>query len=253
MKLYVQRIGPSETSFKKALSPVTDATKFLTGMELPRGLFGPAVRFVTTSKFVSKEARMFRCNYFSLYYFPPNHFLALFRKTKPAVNVVFDGKVNANPALKEYPTSTTIKIVQGKSVNPFDYACWRKRLTLNTKKAFMKEWLQITRNNHVESDSSCPMDEKKLQDRMDGYYMYLMRLYPTEKSMDDFQEHIKKSLQKVHSNRVDSYLDTPKNGAKKNAHNIDWVDATNKRLSLKNFNNFIKNMDFPYKLIKKTD
>lgn len=250
MKLYLKGLAPIEELSIRKLLPVTDSTPFLTGSKLPSGVYAPALRYITANKFHSKEARIFKCKYFSLFYFPSNYFLSLFRKTRPALTVSFDNNVNGNPGLLTYPDSTKRIIIQGKSVNPFDYACWRKKVSLEVKKTFLQEWISIT-SSHQNNDNLNYGESNIIQNSIDGYYTYVMRLYPTNKDINEFRNQVRKSLKEVAELQTTRNQNISKGQKKIKPQSTQWVSDMNNKLNIKKFNNFLKMMDFPYMLIKK--
>ncbi|SCU97199.1 LAMI_0F09208g1_1 [Lachancea mirantina] len=61
-----------------------------------RGTVSAAQVHQNTFRIFSPQSKVFQCDFFRLLYFPPEHFVALLRKSKPAVNVRVVGEVFLN-------------------------------------------------------------------------------------------------------------------------------------------------------------
>lgn len=61
-----------------------------------RGTSSIAQVYQNSFRIFSAQSKVYHCDFFRLLYFPPDHFLSVFRKSKPAVNVRIVGEVFLN-------------------------------------------------------------------------------------------------------------------------------------------------------------
>lgn len=144
-----------------------------------KGTCGVVQRYHNAYRIYSGESQVYQCDFFRLMYFPPDHFLAMFRKSKPAVNVRTVGQVflngnvlNTNGNDKAIMRSvfaknsrmggyTKIEDVHNKlnslfqsnpSNIPKNYAFLRRQLRLTLRKCFIKEWCRLQGGKAVQEE-----------------------------------------------------------------------------------------------------
>lgn len=144
-----------------------------------KGTCGVVQRYHNAYRIYSTESQVYQCDFFRLMYFPPEHFLSMFRKSKPAVNVRTVGQVflngnvlNTNGNDKSTMRSvfaensrkggyTKIEDVHNKlnslfqsnpSNIPKNYAFLRRQLRLALRKCFIKEWCRLQGGKAVQEE-----------------------------------------------------------------------------------------------------
>lgn len=106
-----------------------------------------------------KRLNVFKGKFFTCDYFPPEHALGRFRKSKPAIKVHYlDGYTANNPDIK------IDKNQLAKSLTPSDYASIRSK------------WRRLLRNEFFEQYQDA--------NGRDGYYAFAVSLFPKPKDMD---------------------------------------------------------------------
>lgn len=135
-----------------------------------RGTCSVVQRYQNVHRIYSKESQVYQCDFFRLMYYPPDHFVAMFRKSKPAINIRTVGHVFLNgnvlhaannnssivQSLFEGNSSkygfTKIQDVCKKLHNlfqnnpsnvPSNYAFLRRQTRITLKKCFVKEWCRL--------------------------------------------------------------------------------------------------------------
>ena len=106
----------------------------------PRGIYGPILKFRNSQLLYRAEANVYSSTYLLLRFYPPSHFLSIFRKTKPAFNVK---STNSKSYIDECGSYLKNIYDKRKSVVPSSYAVWRRKATLLVKKAFIEEWTAL--------------------------------------------------------------------------------------------------------------
>lgn len=263
MSLQLIRLNTLPTKFPSSL-PVTAQTKATTTGSL-KGLYGPILRYRNELRLHSREANVYNGKYFLARYYPPNHFLSLFRKTKPAVNVKFTRDASF---LNECGSYIQKRYAGKKSVVPADYAVWRRKLTVLLKRTFQEEWIaqqgpegvsEAIRliggdDNHgvtVIPELSTPIGIAK-----DGFYEFQVYKYPgDDESIAEFREAVRETVGVVA--RLDwNELMKPKNvdakptSQKRRKSSESWVDAVNKLVNVSVINTQMREDYLPYKLVR---
>ncbi|CCH47083.1 hypothetical protein BN7_6692 [Wickerhamomyces ciferrii] len=116
---------------------------------------------------------VYQCDFFQLDYFPPEHILSHFRKSRPAIKVQYkDGfLLNDVEFDKMYNKK---KLTLNHSYYPRDYAFIRWKWRRLIKKEFFKAFKEL--------------------DGLDGFYTFRVKLFPTEQYIETFRNEIKASL-----------------------------------------------------------
>ncbi|SCU85946.1 LADA_0D11034g1_1 [Lachancea dasiensis] len=135
-----------------------------------RGTNSIAQVYQSTFRIFSAQSKVYSCDFFRLLYFPPEHFLSLFRKSKPAVNVRSVGEVYLNgnyplstrdastasnsrkethslqkPKIQEIGNIRQLQAMLGNDGSniPRNYAYLRRSLRAFVNKCFIKKWLEL--------------------------------------------------------------------------------------------------------------
>ncbi|SCU97137.1 LANO_0E15258g1_1 [Lachancea nothofagi CBS 11611] len=147
-----------------------------------RGTSSTAQVYQNTFRVFSAQSKVYQCDFFRLLYFPPDHFLSVFRKSKPASNVRIVGEVflNGNVSRSEGRSVTNTAVFEkgsridkyGKSQDmsnlkrlqsifandgsnvPRNYAYLRRSLRTFLNKCFVKNWLELQGHQAVEEQIS---------------------------------------------------------------------------------------------------
>ncbi|SCW02069.1 LAFE_0E13476g1_1 [Lachancea fermentati] len=162
----------------KRLSQYLKGKKTLTkARSQVHGTSSVAQVYQNANRLFSKQAKVYHCDFFRLLYFPPDHFLSLFRKSKPGVNVRIVGEVflNGNVATDDGKQLKSTELFKQKSkmesygrkqdVNKFkykfplfagdgtnipkNYAYLRRYLRVFVDKCFIKEWTKLNGDKAV--------------------------------------------------------------------------------------------------------
>ncbi|CAR21456.1 Pet130p [Lachancea thermotolerans CBS 6340] len=143
-----------------------------------RGTNSVAQVYQNTFRIFSGQSKVYHCDFFRLLYFPPEHFLSVFRKSKPAVNVRIVGEVflNGNVSksqgrsvantavyargsrIEGYGKSqdvSNLKQLQNVFANdgsnvPRNYAYLRRSLRASLNKWFIQHWMALQGPQAVE-------------------------------------------------------------------------------------------------------
>ena len=268
MSLQLIRLNKPPTKFPSSL-PVTAQTKASTTEPL-KGLYGPILRYRNESRLHSKEANVYNGKYFLARYYPPNHFLSLFRKTKPAINVKFTRDVSF---LNECGSYIKKRYAGKKSVVPADYAVWRRKLTVLLKRTFQEEWIRqqgpegvneairlISENdNDNHNVTGIPELSTPVGLAKDGFYEFQVYKYPgDDNSIAEFREAVRKTVGVVARLDWNEFM-KPKNVNTKSTlqrqgkSSESWVDAANKSVNVSVINTQMRGEHLPYKLVRKRE
>ncbi|QID86088.1 hypothetical protein GRS66_008698 [Saccharomyces pastorianus] len=276
-------------SFKNtALSKVTDLqkkqdmkwdpVKYVAGRL--RGIISPIQAYISISKRFSSHSLVYDSRFFQLHYFPEDHFISCFRKSKPSITVkstkkfYLNGKVlnqnhqyyNESRILKTDEAEltkiqTTMARLASKHRNniPSEFAYLRRDLKLKVKTPFIEEWCRLNGDKAIrerdrsESRNAVESKAKKsLLDKFgrstvgtakDGYYLYIVRIFPDVDTLNEFNKEINKSVQKVADLNWDKFL-IPKKGPKGKT----WVEAFNDSINVNTINRILKISKFPFEL-----
>lgn len=259
-----------------------DPVKYVAGKL--RGIISPIQAYITISKKFSSHSLVYDSRFFQLHYFPEDHFISCFRKSKPSITVkatkkfYLNGKV-LNKNQKHFNESRILKTDEAELTKiqatmarlasrhrnniPSEFAYLRRDLKLKVKIPFIKEWCRlngdkvIRERNRSESKIATTTTveseaEKSLLDKFgrstvgtakDGYYLYIVRIFPDEDTLDEFNKEINKSVQKVADLNWDKFLTS-----KKDSKGKTWVEAFNDSINVKTINRILKISRFPFEL-----
>lgn len=173
------------------------------------------VQHAYTFRFIYSTPIAYECKYFTAYYLPPWHFLALGRKSRPAlISTYSDGKeYNGNPEFANLPNSISTSNndgLQQRSKNPMSYAFARKEITKKTRNALFKAF-------HENPNS------------VDGVYLIRSHSYPND--LVDLQIHVDELVQKSANMAKNS--------------DMSWVDTLNKKIKWTSFEYMCKRRLMP--------
>lgn len=137
------------------------------------------VQHAYTLRFLQNTPVAYSCSYFTAYYLPPWHFLALGRKSRPALLSTFSqgAEYNGNPEFaKLLSSSGGNSNTHRRSRNPMSYAFSRKGITQRTRNAL---WTAFT----------------SIPDSVDGLYLFRSHNYPND--LEDLQLHINELVKRA--------------------------------------------------------
>lgn len=266
MKLQLKIIGNLKY-YPISNLPVNNSTPPVSRHSLPKGLYGPIIRYANSNRLFTKEEWRYTSPFFKVRYYPTNHFLCLFRKTRPSVTVhtmqmgytMDDIKL---PKVKKYLQKL---YVSKKSIDPGDYAVWRRKITVEVKRTFIQEWFDLKGDEEFRKNISAtggigdkPLSQfdllkevhkKDVLAAKDGYYVFNINKFPKAQDMVTFHEHIRKAV-RIIAEENDGTSNDNKTIGKKKKGNINWVDRINSRLNINSLNRFLHVSDCPYKITK---
>lgn len=194
-------------------------------------------------------------------YYPPSHFLSLFRKSKPSITVQTSQMEDFLDHCGSDQVSEYFKkvYISKRSIAPGDFAIWRRKVTLKFKKSFIQEWYNLgghkellfnNKKNSVDrrsllSELSKQYEKKEVENKKrakDGYYVFFVRKYPLNKDMNLFQNHMFQAIKSVAEDKPQALT------SKK--YDKQWVEHVNKRLNINSLNRLLVVSDCPYKMVK---
>lgn len=244
-----------------------------------KGTCGVVQRYHNAYRIYSGESQVYQCDFFRLMYFPPDHFLSMFRKSKPAVNVRTVGQVflngnvlNTNGNDKATMRSvfaensrmggyTKIEDVHNKlnslfqsnpSNIPKNYAFLRRQLRLTLRKCFIKEWCRLQGSKAGSNDciKKCLDDRARTRPGVakDGFYSYQVLIFPDKLTRTEFEANVKKSVQVVADLEWDKFLRPYK--PFKGDETKTWVQIANDRVKTQSLNKLLKSSEVPFALVK---
>ncbi|CEP62705.1 Pet130p LALA0_S06e01816g [Lachancea lanzarotensis] len=179
----VTSIGKENTFFAKPNKQVarhmTKRGALLEARSKLRGTISIAQVYQNTFRVFSAQSKVYHCDFFRLLYFPPEHFLSVFRKSKPAINVRIVGEVFLNGNVSRSENGRTVSNTAvfeqgsridkyGKSVDvsnlkklqsifsldgsnvPRNYAYLRRSLRTFVHGCFIENWTKLQGSQAVE-------------------------------------------------------------------------------------------------------
>ncbi|EDO17394.1 hypothetical protein Kpol_1060p50 [Vanderwaltozyma polyspora DSM 70294] len=159
--------------YKKKLkgnNPIKEAVAQL------RGIHSPVQKFRTIYRVFNKESMLYKCKYFRLTYFPTDHFLCLYRKSRPAINVMTSNPLifNGNFPRKDDDNSVPLENAQSEltkkfrtilrrypSIDPRDYAYIRTMARNSIRIQFIKTWCNLNGDKAVEEAIEYGLNKSK--------------------------------------------------------------------------------------------
>lgn len=202
-----------------------------------RGVIGSVRMVQVGTRLEDLNAVAYRCGFFSLWFYPVDHFLAMARKSKPAIHFHYQRELFLNgriPGMKNkreshaFARSDTCEQfmkkwgrvvgVQG-SLIPKHWAYMRVRARKWARPVFREAWDQFR--------------------GPDGVYLYKIEVFPDRFTRKEFEKHIHESVRAV------TKLDMAKFTRDKRGRN--WVEHVNSRVSLKSLNGALANESIPFR------
>lgn len=255
----------------------SERQKLATAAAKVKGCNRVVQRYQNIHKIYSRESHVYQCDFFRLMYFPPDHFLSMFRKSKPAVNVRTVGQVFLNGSdasgdgsagnaffqrnsqkngfLRTQSTANSLgKLFESNPSNiPRNYAFLRRNLRVSLRKCFIKEWCALNGDLAVQEALSRrgagtkytdPDGRSRVGVAKDGYYMYQVLIFPDKETKKEFEACVQESVQVVSRLDWDEFLksQSSKAGGK------TWVQLANDRVRIHSLNKSLESNEIPYAL-----
>ena len=247
--------------------PVTVKDKITTS---PKGICGPVLKYKNMFQLHEKRATVFGGEFISLKYYPPDHFVSLFRKTNPSFTV-------KSSISKSFIDSTGSYIQnhysKKKSAIPTNYAVWRRKLKLLVQVPFFDKWTaldgQTAVRQYIDSKRELGVPivesyEKSMPQGMakDGNYEFLILKYPNNENDNiALQNEVRRSVEIVANLNWGKFLNErlPKlNINPKYIHKVipkkripnTWIETANKKINIGLLNRFLMHANLPLRLIK---
>ncbi|AET39753.1 Pet130p Ecym_4736 [Eremothecium cymbalariae DBVPG len=243
-----------------------------------KGILYSVTGYHFENKNSNSNARVFDCPYFSLLYYPPTHFLALARKSKPAIHITYPSEylLNANVTsatasiherlgvFKSNEMKARLLEVGGLlqsrgSLVPKDWSYLRVKIRKELRRSFLSEWCNLRGPEAVMAKIYLPKGIEVVPDisslvisdildskgrpkegvSKDGVYHYKIKIFPDCHTNDNFVDEVKCSVRHVANLNWDKLL------IDKGARN--WVDNANSNLNLSKLNRDLSKLEIPYK------
>lgn len=222
-----------------------------------RGSSGVIQKYQNSCRIFSSEALVYQCKYFKLNYYPPEHFLGLFRKTKPGVNVRESGEAHFNNNLRLENTHKNI-FKNSLSSLPKHYAVYRRLNRVFIKRHLLEEWCRLHGDKAVEEtiDSKTSKMGAHFLDKAgrtkqgvakDGFYVYMSLVFPDKQNREDLAHHVRQSVNAVADLKWDEFLQSNKD------NNKTWVEIANSLLKPFTINKLLSQSEHPYTLCRLDD
>lgn len=236
-----------------------------------------AQRYQNVYKIYSRESYVYHCDFFRLMYFPPDHFLALFRKSKPAVNVRTVGKVFLNGNMGGSNSENGMSIFSRNSQKsgfvraqdthsslsrlfennpsniPKNYAFLRRQLRLIVRKTFIREWCRLKGDQAVQETLSRgplrfldSLGRTKPGIAKDGLYMYQVLIFPDHSTVQEFKACVKESVRIASNLEWDKFLKPQTSKVKDKT----WVQVANERVKPHSLNRLLHDNEIPLTVVK---
>ena len=231
----------------------------------PKGIYGPVLKFRNSQQLYRPEANIFNSPSLLVRFYPPAHFLSIFRKTKPASNVK---TTNSEAYIDKCGPYLNALYNKKKSVIPSSYAVWRRRAKLLVQQAFIEEWtaLQgpkgvadtIAANSAQASPDTNDVPYPPAGIAKDGFYEFVILKYPNGPEEDAIiSKDVRKAVKKVAELDWDTFLKvrpsrykTNKKPFNQHKHVIEptWVQLINEKLKFRQLNTMMRHSSVPYEL-----
>lgn len=243
-----------------------------------KGLLDPISKFQSEARIFANEATLYKCDYFYLQYYPPEHFLSMFRKSRPAVickpvqDVFINGRIEQdseklytvrNEELSRIATKFQAMVNNSKSKKPKDYAVHRRSLRISLKNWFIQEWCSLKGSEAVDEQITMlsighetVSNSFKYIDNCgrsipgiakDGYYLYTCMIFPDHSNKEEYENHVRKSVKLVADK---TWEDIYKPGGKFTGKKESWVERANSKVKVNVVNRFLAHSEAPYRLTK---
>ncbi|GAV53295.1 hypothetical protein ZYGR_0AI05790 [Zygosaccharomyces rouxii] len=222
-----------------------------------RGSSGVVQKYQNAYRVFHQEALVYQCKYFKLNYYPPEHFLGLFRKTKPAVNVRESGEAHFNNNLQLENAHKSI-FRNNISSLPKHYAVYRRLNRIFIKRHMVEEWCRLHGDKAVEEAIGNKTSKTGAQqlDRFgrtkqgvakDGFYVYMSLIFPDQHNREDIAHHVRQSVSAVANLKWDQFLQSDK------TNNRSWVETANSSLKPFTINKLLSQSEHSYTLSRFED
>lgn len=238
-------------------------TKEILATDSPKGIYGPILKFKNLNRIHRRESEVYRSKHIILRFYPTSHFIALFRKTKPSLNVKCSVGESFLDECGQYIKNVYTK---KKSVIPSNYAVWRRKIKLLVKKPFIQEWYRLqgpegvmkdVKNVSNNSSDYIPGINSPTGTAKDGFYEFQIVKYPnTEKENEIIEKDVKAAVSAVANLVWEDFL-AQKPSTNKNKHkninkiqSTNWVESSNNTLKISSLNSFLKHSNIPFELVK---
>ncbi|KAG0669424.1 hypothetical protein C6P45_003777 [Maudiozyma exigua] len=247
--------------------PVTVNDKITTS---PKGICGPVLKYKNMFQLHEKRASVFSGDFISLKYYPPDHFVSLFRKTSPAFTAKSSISKSfidsAGPYIQNHYSKK-------KSAIPINYAVWRRKLKLLVQVPFFEKWTALDGQRgvkrYVESKKEIGVPIVESYERSmpqgvakDGYYEFLILKYPNNENDNiALQNEVRRSVEIVANLDWGKFLNErlPRlNINPKYIHKVipkkripnTWMETANKKINFGLLNRFLMHANLPLRLIR---
>ncbi|CDF87918.1 BN860_17436g1_1 [Zygosaccharomyces bailii CLIB 213] len=225
-----------------------------------KGTCSVAQKYQNASHIFSKESLVYHCRYFKLNYYPPDHFLSVLRKSKPAINVRESGEAYFN---NNFNLDTNfhgdMDLVQKRaaylfrnspSFLPKQYAVYRRRNRMFVRERMVEEWCRLKGSeavNETIADLRSEHGTQYLDDAgrtkpgiaKDGLYVYQVLIFPDRQNHRELGEHIRKSVRRVAYLQWDEFL-------RSKGNDKSWVQLANDRVRLDVLNKQLAQSELPF-------
>lgn len=207
------RLSKLYDNFNQPVPYVSPQTPITTDYKKIKGMYTQFMQTMYAQQLIKLVPCVYRCPDFSAYYYPPWHFLAMGRKSRPAVSTMF-GPGAQNNAIGVSKTEEARKLAvmakhAGRSRNPVHYAYWRGVMSKHNRKYLLRAYNALN--------------------GPDGLYVIRSDRVATDpaKSQEYFDNVIKRVRTMVNS----------RNG-------LDWVAKTNSKVDLAKLNQRLRSQGF---------
>lgn len=240
-----------------------------------RGVSAIILKYQNITKLFSQESKIYECDYFKLYFYPVGHFLTIFRKSKPSLNIKpFSSSVfNSSFPLKDSKLGKVRSQTQEglffkkydnifknySSPFPKDHEYLRRSLRQSIRKTFIEEWCAlggdkgvketiIFENDDVGSITGAKHKWKYLDKygiplpgiAKDGFYQYHINKFADENTQEDFKNCVKESVRTVANVSMSDFL-----LSKSRNREQSWVDKANSTVNIQSLNRILKSSEAP--------
>lgn len=147
---------------------------------------------------------------------------------------------------------------------PSEFAYLRRDLKSKVKTTFIKEWCRLNGDKAIweysnrnkssninptsikDTSKKCFLDNSgrsTVGTAKDGYYLYIVSIFPDKDMLSEFNDEVNRSVQKVANLDWDKFL-TPKKSAKGKT----WVETFNDSINVQTVNKILEISKFPFEL-----
>lgn len=199
--------------FSQSVPYVTPQTPVAASYKQVKGPYSLFMEHMYSKGLVRHTPYLYRCDYFSVFYYPPWHFLALGRKSRPGIMTVFGPGAQNNDVYDAQTESKKLQVLAKhglKSRNPVAFAYWRTFMSRCNRKYLLQSW-----NNAFETSGSAPPDG-----------LFVVRCDRVLRSGPQLRAHFDTVVK-----RAQAMLS--------NKNSLAWVAKANSQVDLAGFNRFL--------------